>query len=44
MTSFKSKIEEMEKSHAYYLGAQACMAGNRMDSSPFDRGSKPDEE
>lgn len=44
MTSFKSKIKEIEQSHAYYLGAEACMAGNRMDSSPFDRGSKADEE
>lgn len=44
MTSFKKKIEELEKSHAYCLGAEACMSGKRLDNSPFDRGSIADEE
>ena len=42
MTSFSKKIEKKKESHAYILGAKACMEGLAMNASPYDRGSKPD--
>lgn len=42
MVSFKKEIEKKQESHAYYQGAKACMDGLAMNTSPYERGSKPD--
>lgn len=44
MTSFKKKIEENTHSYAYALGVEAFYKGLAMNASPYDRGSKPDED
>ena len=44
MISFKEKIEVKSYAYAYLLGVDALSKGLAMNTSPYDRGSKPDED
>lgn len=44
MISFKKEIEKRQEVHAYYQGVKACLDGKAMNTSPYDRGSRPDED
>jgi hypothetical protein len=44
MASFKDKIKRASHPFAYALGVEAFYKGLAMDASPYDRGSKPDED